>query len=377
MIIATNVSALSVLASLQKTGNEVADATEQLSSGFRINKASDDPAGLAIANRLRNTGAALTQAQQNAQQASAMLQIADGGANSIAQIVDRMKQLAEQGASSTVGTAGPNLDDEFQALNAEITRIVGTTQYQGTNLLSATTDAGGIDATNSTYTTAGSDIASVTLNGAAASTTFTIANTAADNGVITLTDGTTTQSLLATNGAQSLNFNLLGVTINTAASFATGGGSTSTVAGSADGEKVVTTASPGTSSSLSFRVDATGDDSNDVITVDLGSISALGSTINVADQTHAAAALTAVNTLEDSVNSFLGTLGAAESRLNYASQNLTTEAANTSAAEAAIRDVDMASEMSQYSSANILQQTGTAMLAQANSNAQQVLRLFQ
>ena len=115
---------------------------------------------------------------------------------------------------------------------------------------------------------------------------------------------------------------------------------------------------------------------SDVIAVTLGSISAL-SGISVDTYTHAAAALTAVNTLEASVNQYLGNLGAAESRLNFATSNLTTEPTNTAAAMSAIKDVDMASEMSVYSSANILQQAGTAMLAQANSNAQDVLKLFQ
>ena len=94
MRINTNINALNTLRNLGQTEKSVADSTAKLSSGFRINKASDDAAGLAIANKLRNTGAALTQASRNADQASSMLQIADGAAQTIGGIIDRMKQLA-------------------------------------------------------------------------------------------------------------------------------------------------------------------------------------------------------------------------------------------------------------------------------------------
>src|SRR3954469_21526893 len=104
MRINTNVSALNTLRSLGQNNKAVADSTAKLSSGFRINKASDDAGGLAIANLLRNTGKALTQASRNAQQASSMLQVADGAISNVSGILDRMKELATQAASDNVGS---------------------------------------------------------------------------------------------------------------------------------------------------------------------------------------------------------------------------------------------------------------------------------
>ena len=103
MRINTNVSALNTLRNLANSDQAVASATAKLSSGFRINKASDDAAGLAIANKLRNTGRALGAAQKNVEQGIAMLQIADGSLQSIATILDRMKELATQYNSSNTG----------------------------------------------------------------------------------------------------------------------------------------------------------------------------------------------------------------------------------------------------------------------------------
>src|SRR5579884_3579374 len=124
MRINTNITSMNTLRALSNTENQLASSTAKLSSGFRINKASDNAAGLAIANKLRNTGAALTQAAQNSDQASAMLQMADGSAQQITSILDRMKQLATEASSANVGTDAGKLDAEYQQLKSEITRII-------------------------------------------------------------------------------------------------------------------------------------------------------------------------------------------------------------------------------------------------------------
>ena len=233
MRINTNVNALNTLRNLNASEKSVADSTAKLSSGFRINKASDDAAGLAIANKLRNTGAALTQASRNADQASAMLQIADGAAQTLGGIIDRMKQLAAAAASASAGSGvddqRPKLQAEFDALNSEITRIVATTKYQGVGLLSG----GGTPATHtldtSTITDAG-DIASVSMSAGVANGTFTLSSDGTSNGVVTLSDGTNTQKLIAVDGAQTLKFDKLGITITTGVGFKAS--TTSTAVGS-------------------------------------------------------------------------------------------------------------------------------------------------
>ena len=132
MRINTNVSALNTLRNLANSDQAVASATAKLSSGFRINKAMDDAAGLAIANKLRNTGRALGAAQKNVEQGIAMLQIADGSLQSISSILDRMKELATQYNSANTGTdAQANISAEFDVLSTEIDRIVGADAVRG------------------------------------------------------------------------------------------------------------------------------------------------------------------------------------------------------------------------------------------------------
>lgn len=139
MKIQTNTAANTAL----RFGAANAQATERsiqrLSSGFRINRAGDDAAGLAIANSMRADVKGLQQSQRNTTQAISMLQTMDGGAQTIGTILDRIKELATQANSSNAGTdAKANLDAESKALVSEIDRIVGSTKYQGTNLLDGT-----------------------------------------------------------------------------------------------------------------------------------------------------------------------------------------------------------------------------------------------
>jgi flagellin len=258
MRINTNVSALNTLRNLAQSDAAVASATQKLSSGFRINRASDDAAGLAIANKLRNTGRALNAASKNVEQGIAMLQIADGSLQSISTILDRMKELSTQYNSANTGTdAQTNISAEFDVLTSEITRIVNTTQYEGSDIL---------------------------------------------------------------------------------------------------GQE------------LAFRIDDTGTD-DDLVTADLSSVDIDSSSLDVADGT-------TIDDLLDTVNTAIGTVGAAESQLDFAQKNLASKIENTAAAESTIRDADMAAEMSNYSKSQIISQAGMAILAQANNNAQSVLQLL-
>ena len=223
MRINTNINALNTLRNLNASEKSVADSTAKLSSGFRINRASDDAAGLAIANKLRNTGAALTQASRNADQAASMLQIADGAAQTLGGIIDRMKQLAAAAASASAGSGAddqrPKLQAEFDALNSEITRIVATTKYQGVQLLAGGGTPAGHVLDASTITDAG-DIADIKISAGVADGTYTISSDGTSNGVVTLDDGNgNSQKLIAVDGVQTLNFDKLGVTITTGVGF--------------------------------------------------------------------------------------------------------------------------------------------------------------
>ena len=136
MRINTNVSALNSFRNLQMTQKSVSGSMEKLSSGFRINKAADDAAGLGIANQLRGTTRALTQASRNAEQANSVLQIAEGSTSSIQNMLERLKELATQAASDSADAdARTRIQAEVDALIDEIDRTVDTTKFQSSNLI--------------------------------------------------------------------------------------------------------------------------------------------------------------------------------------------------------------------------------------------------
>ncbi len=141
----TNVTALNAHRNLSETDRQMGISLERLSSGYRINRAKDDVAGLAIANRFRVEVRGLRMAQQNAAQATALLQVAEGGTNQIEAIVERLKELATTAASDNTDSAGrARLDAEAQKLLSEIDRIANDTKYGTSPLLGA---AGGINFT--------------------------------------------------------------------------------------------------------------------------------------------------------------------------------------------------------------------------------------
>jgi flagellin len=410
MKIQTNTAANSALGYTRINAQNTERSMQKLSSGFRINRAGDDAAGLAIANKLRNTGKALQQAQRNASQATAMLQVADGGAQSIATILDRMKELAAAAASDNIGSGADDqrakLKTEYTALNDEIGRIISTTKYQGVALLSGATSATtkSVDAASTILTDQGTDTSKVTVNDKAVAGTYTI-NVLARNGdgtgaddsaIIELTDGTNTQQLMVKNGAQSLNFDKLGITIDTTAAFNIGDADgaddvladdplTAGTDESADNGvmsfegKTVVVASAAGGTPMDVLVGATGDPSGaDRITLDLAALTniTLGAGNDLRDMSAARQAMTDVDTKLEAVNSFLGKLGSLQSRVDFAANNTATMLQNTQAAESTIRDADMAFEMTQFTKNNILSQAAQSMLSQANQGSQGILQLL-
>jgi flagellin len=133
----TNVAALNAHRQLADTDARLSVSMERLSSGYRINKAKDDVAGLSIANKFRMEVRSLRMAQQNVSQATAMLQMAEGGAQKIEGIIERLKELATLAASDNTDEGGrTSLNAEAQKLLSEIDRIANDTKYSGTDLLS-------------------------------------------------------------------------------------------------------------------------------------------------------------------------------------------------------------------------------------------------
>ncbi|MEQ1855315.1 MAG: flagellin [Longimicrobiales bacterium] len=136
MRINTNVAALNTLRTLARTETALTRSIGRLSSGFRINRAADDAAGLAIANQLKADLGAMRQASRNAEQATSLMQVAEGGATGIQDILVRLKELASQASSDNVDNTGrARIDIEFQEMLLEIDRIADSTEFSGTALL--------------------------------------------------------------------------------------------------------------------------------------------------------------------------------------------------------------------------------------------------
>jgi flagellin len=375
MRINTNVSAIQAYTNLGRVNNALQSSMAKLSSGLRITKAADDAAGLGIANTLRANNRALSQAAKNGEQASALLNVAEGGASAIESILERMKELAAQSASSNSGDRN-QLQSEFDTLRTEITRITNTTDYQGNKLLNGTM-GNTFDDTNSTIAT-GVQTSTVKISGAKADT-YTIAHDDTAE-TISLTDGDGNVEVVdvsGVTGTHQVSFSRMGISFTTASTF----DSTDDTTGP-DGETVIVLAG---TTGADFLVSASAGEYDDQDLVSLANpidltTAASGldiATEDISTQGGAQTALDALDAAITTVNSALGDIGAAQSRIGFALDNTKTAIANFAAAESTIRDVDMAEEMTNFSKGQILAQAGTAMLAQANQSAQNVLRLFQ
>ena len=270
MVVQHNLSAMNTNRQLAGVTKSLSSSTEKLSSGYRINRAADDAAGLSISEKMRSQVRGLDKASDNAQDGISLIQTAEGALNETHSILQRMNELATQAANDTNTSTDRNaLQAELTQLTSEIDRIQSTTQFNTMNLL----------------------------------------------------DGSFTGKNLQI--------------------------------GSLSGQAI--TVSISNMNAQSIGVDG----------LSLSSFSSAGSAMNKIQS--------AINL----VSTQRSTLGALQNRLEHTINNLDTTSENTQAAESRIRDVDMASEMVEYSKNNILSQAGQSMLAQANQATQGVLSLLQ
>ena len=193
-VITTNTSANSALRYLNINSDEQSNALNKVASGSRITRASDDAAGLAVATKLQSDVAVLGQASTNASHASAVLETADGGLSSISDVLERMKVLCAEAISGAVGTDElAYIESEFNTLATEIGTIMGTTTFNGTELLSGTYTATYLVGTESDDTIV-TDLSTTSFS--------TLAGLSAGDGTtgtleaLTITDATTAASAL-------------------------------------------------------------------------------------------------------------------------------------------------------------------------------------
>ncbi len=277
-----NISAMITQGALYQVNTDMSNVLQQLSTGLRINKASDDAAGLGISENLTTQVNGTAQATRNAQDGIAALNIAEGAANEVSSILQRMRELAVQTSNDTLtSTERAYSQQEYSALQAEIDRISNATNYNKQTLISSTS-AGRFGAVG------------------AGSILWVDAN--------------------HTVGVDSITINI----------------------------STLTTATLGITTA------------NTDLTTQNDSVTAIGLLDNAID----------------SVNKMRGDVGAYVNRLQHAINNLNVSNTNQQAAESQIRDVDFASATSQYTRDQILEQSATAMLAQANAVPQSVLSLL-
>ena len=381
---------------LVRTDMEVTSSLSKLSAGTRVVSAKDDAASLAVGSRLRAEVEALKQANVNTGQASSMLQVADGAMATVADILVRMKSLATQAASDQLGTTERAiLNSEFTALRSEIDRIANDTEFNGVKL----TQGGVSGAETAAGTGAGAGFAvsdgveSISASGIAAAAS-TAANYVAATNIFTITVGGVTYTgqidASALNGGTGANALLTSTVIvltnssptengaitlqlNTAFDSATDSGGTAdpTITFSGTAGTTVTfkvgTGTISTEDDLSFTIDS-------ITTTTLG-VSA--SVVSGATSSNANASITALASAIDTLNQSRATIGASQNRLQFASANLASSIENAEAARSTLMDLDIASEITNFTSKQVLLQAGVAMLAQANQIPQNLLRLLQ
>jgi len=365
MRISNNIMALNTHRQYTINNENVAKSTEKLSSGYRVNRAGDDAAGLAISEKMRAQIRGLNMASKNSQDAISLVQTAEGALTETHAILQRMRELATQSASDTNTTIDRQaLDAEFQQLKTEISDIASTTKFNDMNLLDGTfgvqIDTDPLASTLFAVT----GFVSVTARGAA-NETYTFADDGAnltvtrgsDNMVITLTGGT------MAGGAQTLAIEEFGIYIELDGAFLAEGLDGAVIEfGSSTGGQIQTGANELDNLNISIAAMNTA-----VLNID---------TTSVSTRTNAESAITAVNSAINQVSTQRANLGAIQNRLQHKINNLDTSAENLQAAESRIRDLDMAKEMTAFTKNNILSQAATAMLAQANAAPQGVLQLL-
>lgn len=362
-----NIAAMNAHRQLLISDSMLSKSLERLSSGYRINRAADDAAGLAISQRMRAQIAGLQQASRNAGQAVNLVQTAEGAMNEIHNMLTRMRELAVQAASDSVSDSDrESIQQEFDQLRREITRIANVTEYNGASLLDGTYQGNAVSPNSTAYTEDG--VVEIVLSGAATGT-YTFSDSTGDNKV-SLGNGTVTETVTfsapATGETTVLNFSTLGIEVEVNWNFQDG---------DLNGLNVVVYQA---GSGGVFQVGADNDANNRLeFGIDGMSASTLGlSGLTLETRSGAQSAIDAIDSAIDTVNTERAELGAVQNRLTYTIANVNNAVENLQASESTIRDADFAEEITQFTRAQILVQAGTAMLAQANIAPQAVLQLL-
>ncbi|MCI8992054.1 MAG: flagellin [Eubacterium sp.] len=402
MVVQHNLTAMNSNRQLGVITGSQAKSAEKLSSGYRINRAADDAAGLKISEKMRSQVRGLTRASDNAQDGVSLIQTAEGALNEAHSILQRMNELAVQGANDTNENIDRNaINQELDALTAELDRISQTTQFNKQNLLDGSFKSKNLQVgANSNQNIA----ISIDKMDAAALGLRSIAGV---EGESTTQTGVKIESVKfngETFAAISANQVVSSIQAEAISAFKL------TISANADsvgyqkqlgeaGSIYYLTTSGATCSAASWAMANDVSLAKDLVSATLGDITEFGKylatdkvtgtkdtvatgeafSLNVPTVDSYAKANATINAVQSAINavsSQRSALGALQNRLEHTIANLDNVAENTQAAESRIRDTDMADEMVEYSKNNILAQAGQSMLAQANQSTQGVLSLL-
>jgi len=389
--IQTNYASMVGANNLNVNNNFQTSTIEALTSGYRINSSGDDPAGLAVANQYSSDVAQLTQGIINANSGVSTLQIVDGGMSNISTMLDRMQTLATESASGTFAGNRATVNAEFQTLQTEIDREannigLGTSNSSNAGTLSVFIGGGSSLANSQVAITNLTKVDANTLGVGAGVDVLGAMQATTNFGNLAMTGS----GALLVNTSQSFAFTSMGSTGNQTVTATVAGGSAGIT-----GQQALTSLNAQLNP---YGVQATTDASgylefqnvyDNAFTVTAGaatnageglaSNAALGLSLptGTSGTADALAAVTAINSAISQLGTAQGAVGAGENDLNYAIGLATSQSTNYSSAESQIRDADVATEASNLTKAQVLQQASVAAMAQANAAPQALLKLLQ
>ena len=405
MRIQHNIMAMNAYRNYTNNTSALSKNLEKLSSGYKINRAGDDAAGLAISEKMRAQITGLETAQKNAKDGISLVQTAEGALTEVHDMLNRMVELADQSANGTYDdeTDRDNLQKEFAQLKSEIDRIADSSNFNGIKLLDGSMQEGNqldtsttVISSDATTSKAGIDVsvqmatqaANQSGTGTKLSVKFAVASGSAtakvnNSGTVTITLKKATdytaaeiQELLTkvTASGSKVSDDMLNAIKEAKV---TGTGITDAAGKSAVASTGTKTTDVG--SDLTLQIGDTSDSYNQLtVSIQDMHVDSLGlDTVSIGDQASAQAAVDAIKNAINIVSSVRGTLGATQNRLDHTINNLSVMTENIQDAESTIRDTDVADEMMAYTKNNIMVQSAQALLAQGNQVPQGVLQLLQ
>ncbi|WP_296606035.1 flagellin [Nocardioides sp.] len=373
-----NIDALNSYRNLSVTQGQMSKSLEKLSSGYRINRAADDAAGLAISEGLRSQVGGLKVAVRNTQDGISVVQTAEGALTETHSILQRMRDLSVQASNGGAldSNAKDNIQSEIGQLKSELNRITDTTKFSGQNLLD-----GSYNGRFQVGANAGENIdVQVTQNmsasGLGVSNVDVRTGAYGDSAALGSIDFADTTAggpaMTVDTGAGALTLDL--------SDWAVGGDADAAAKNLALVQSELTKKLEGTGWNAAVNefggVDFSSADSAATIDFTVGGASVVSGTVAATASGGAEAAITAIDDAIKTVSTTRANLGAVQNRFEHTVNNLNVAVENLSASESRIRDTDMAAEMMNFTRSQILSQAGTAMLAQANQAPQGVLSLL-